>query len=108
MKTKLVIMLVAFLLVSCYEDEQLVDYDYANGQTLIFIPPLGEKVDSVIYSWDGNKIATETTMPFILHYKLQNQSSGTHTLEYRVVSVTRNENVSSWSSYSSKKEYIIK
>lgn len=81
--------LACVLVTSCYKDEVPVDYDYLNGQTLIFVPPLGETVDYVVYTWDGVEIATETSMPFILRYELIDQSPGTHTLGYKIVSETQ-------------------
>lgn len=100
----LMLIMSCFLLTSCYEDCQPVDYDYLNGQTLVFVPPLSEKVDYVVYSWDNTKIATVTTMPFILHYDLVNQSSGSHTLKYKIVS----NYGTSTTSYTYEKTFIIK
>lgn len=96
------------LLSSCYKDEQLVDYDYMNGQTLVFVPSLVEKVDYVVYIWDNNEIAKETSMPFILHYPLINQASGIHTLKYKVVSTNEGNCSSITSSYEIKRNFTIK
>lgn len=101
--------LTCLLETSCYKDEAPVDYDYINGQTLVFVPPLGETVDYVVYTWDDVEIATETAMPFILHYELRNQSSGSHTLGYKIVSTSMAEGGGTITySYTSYKTFIIK
>ena len=101
--------LTCLLEISCYKDEVAVDYDYVNGQTLVFVPPLGETVDYVVYTWDDVEIATETAMPFILHYELRDQSSGPHTLGYKIVSKTTVEGGGTTTYYViSSKTFIIK
>lgn len=90
MKVKFTLLfLTSLLLVSCYKDEQEVDYDYENGQTLTVVPTVSvQKIDSVRYYWDDTPIATKKEMPFVLKYKIENQSSGSHILKYQVYSST--------------------
>lgn len=78
---------VSFLAISCYEEDQLVDYDYSNGQTMTFVPTnLASNVDSVKYYWDDKWIVTKKEMPFILVFPIQGQPSGTHDFKYAVYS----------------------
>lgn len=95
-----VLLLTCVIVTSCYEDEQLVDYDYINGQTMTFVPSLGTKVDSVEYYWDEILIDTKKEMPFVLVMPIQGQTSGRHSFSYKVYS--------SYSTYSYSKTIKIK
>lgn len=75
-------LLFGLLVASCYTEDQEVDYDYVNGQTMTFVPSLPSNVNSVDYYWDSILIDTKTEMPFVLVYKIEGQSSGIHTLKY--------------------------
>lgn len=86
-----ILLLACVLETSCYEDEQLVDYDYINGQTMTFVPSLGSNVDSVVYYWDEVLIETKKEMPFVLVYPIQGQTSGSHIFSYTVFSTVNNE-----------------
>ena len=109
MSKKSFLLLFSFVLLSsCYEDEQAVDYDYLNGQTLVFVPTLGENVNYVVYTWDDAEIAKETEMPFILRYQLTNQTPGSHTLTYHVVSTKVIDGATVTSTFLSSKTFIIK
>ena len=91
MKKLITLLGISFLVVSCYEEDQAVDYDYMNGQTMTFVPSnLGSRVDSVQYYWDETWIASQKEMPFILVYPIQGQTSGNHSLKYIVYSPTGN------------------
>ncbi len=74
--------LLGLLMASCYIEDQGVGYDYANGQTMTFVPSLGHNVDSVQYYWDDIYIETKKEMPFVLIFPIQEQTSGTHYLKY--------------------------
>lgn len=76
--------LITFLLASCYEVMEDANYDYENGQTLIFVPELDHQVDSVVYYWDSIHIDTRKEMPFELVYPISEQESGPHTLKYGI------------------------
>jgi hypothetical protein len=86
MKKYLFLPFAALLVSSCYDDGQAADYDYENGQTLTFMPKLAQTVDSVVYYWDEQYIATEREMPFVLRYTLSGQASGVHKLSYNIYS----------------------
>ncbi len=74
--------LLELLMASCYTEDQGVDYDYINGQTMTFVPSLGHNVDSVEYFWDDIYVETKKQMPFVLYFPIQEQTSGTHILKY--------------------------
>ena len=98
-----ILCLACVMMTSCYEDEQLVDYDYINGQTMIFVPSLVTKVDCVEYYWDEMLIDKQTEMPFALVYPIQGQTSGGHKFSYTVYT-----SVSSGSSFSSSSYHYSK
>jgi len=99
MKRIVLFLLLDLLMVSCYTEDQEVDYDYVNGQTMTFVPSLPSNVISVDYYWDEILIDTKTEMPFVLVFKIEGQSSGTHTLKYN----THYSSSSGGSSYVSEK-----
>ena len=87
MKKILISLLGAAFLASCYQEEQAIDYDYSNGQTMVFVPSrvsFESNVDSIKYYWDETWIATKKEMPFVLEFKIQGQSSGVHTFKYAI------------------------
>lgn len=94
-----ILFLACVLETSCYEDEQLVDYDYMNGQTMTFVPSLGAKVDYVEFYWDDVLIDTKKEMPFVLVYPIQGQTSGAHKFSYTVYTSKSSGSYSSSSSY---------
>ena len=96
-------LLFGLLLVSCYTEDQEVDYDYVNGQTMTFVPSLPSNVNSVDYYWDDILITTKTEMPFVLVYKIEGQSSGIHILSY----ITHYPSSSGSSSYESEKPTLV-
>ena len=93
------LLLACVMVTSCYEDEQLVDYDYMNGQTMTFVPSLGAKVDYVEYYWDEELIDTQKEMPFVLVYPIQGQTSGNHKFSYTVYTSVSSGSYSSLTSY---------
>ncbi len=76
------LLLFGILMNSCYKEDQEVGFDYMNGQTMTFVPSLPSNVNSVDYYWDDILIDTKTEMPFVLIYKIAEQSSGIHILRY--------------------------
>ena len=69
---------------SCDEEYQVVDYDYLNGQTMTFVPSHMANVDSVQYYLDDVLIDTQKKMPFVLVFKIQDQTPGVHYFKYAV------------------------
>lgn len=96
-------LILVLLMVSCYTEDQEVEYDYYNGQTMTFVPSLPPNVNSVDYYWDDTLIDTKTEMPFVLIYKIEGQTSGYHTLKYE----THYFSSTGGSSYSSVKSKSI-
>ncbi|MBR2628591.1 MAG: hypothetical protein IKD24_02785 [Alistipes sp.] len=55
-----------------------------NGETLVVVPELPLKVDSVQYYWDKIYVETQTAMPFAYRNKLEDEDVGEHVLQYNV------------------------
>lgn len=54
------------------------------GDTLVVVPELPAVVDSVSYYWESQPLQILREMPFVLHYKIENEAQGTYKLKYQV------------------------
>lgn len=65
-----------------------IDYNYVSkGERLVITPELlinrsspGCEIDKVEYYWDGKLISTQSTTPFCLDYRVNNETDSKHTI----------------------------